>query len=291
MPGRILITTALGNVGAEVARASLARGLPVRLTDRDPAKLAARFPGAETARLDFLDRATWPAALAGCDRVFLLRPPPIGDMKTTLIPFVDAAYAAGVTHVAFLSVAGAERMAWVPHRKVELHLIARGLGYTLLRPGFFAQNLQDAYRRDLVEDDRLYVSAGAGRVAFLDVHDVGDVAACVLADPARFASQALTLTGPTAITFSEVAALLTARPGRTIRYEPASILGYARHLRRHRGLTWTQIAVQTILHVGLRRGDAEHVEPTVEDILGRPPRDLGAYLDDAGDRWRARSPA
>lgn len=287
MASRTLVTTGLGNVGGQVARACSERGLAMRVTDRDPRKLGARFPRAEAGRLDFLDRATWAPALAGCDRVFLLRPPPIGDMATTLLPFVDAAYAAGVAHIVFLSVAGAERMTWVPHRKVELHLIASGRGYTLLRPGFFAQNLQDAYRRDLVEDSRLYLPAGAGRVAFLDVQDVGDVAACVLADPARFAGQALTLTGPAALTFDEVAALLTARLGRTIRYQPASVFGYARHLRRRRGLTWTQIVVQTVLHVGLRRGDAERVEPTVARLLGREPRGLAAYLDDALDTWRA----
>jgi uncharacterized protein YbjT (DUF2867 family) len=39
-------------------------------------------------------------------------------------------------------------MKWVPHRKVELHLLGSGGSFTLLRPGFFAQNLGDAYRRD-----------------------------------------------------------------------------------------------------------------------------------------------
>ncbi|MFO0744148.1 MAG: NmrA family NAD(P)-binding protein [Myxococcota bacterium] len=286
MVSRILITAALGNVGGEVARACAARGLAMRVADRDASALRARLPDHEAAALDFLDRATWPAALEGCDRVFLLRPPPIGDMEATLLPFVDAAYAAGVEHIVFLSVAGAERMKWVPHRKVELHLMARGKGFTLLRPGFFAQNLKDAYRRDIVEDGRLYVPAAEGRVAFLDVRDVGDVAARVFDEPARFRGQALTLTGPEALTFREVAALLSQRLGRTIAYQPAGILGYARHLRRKRGMPWTQIVVQTILHVGLRRGDAERVEPTVEALLGRPPGSLGEYVDRALDTWQ-----
>lgn len=42
-------------------------------------------------------------------------------------------------------------MKWVPRRKVELYLMAEAKGFTLLRPGFFAQNLKDAYRRDIVE--------------------------------------------------------------------------------------------------------------------------------------------
>jgi uncharacterized protein YbjT (DUF2867 family) len=152
---RVLVTAALGNVGREVTRECERRGFAVRVAGVREAELAGRFPQHEAARFDFLDRATWPAALAGCDFLFLLRPPPIGDMEATLNPFVDAAYAAGVRHIVFLSVAGAERKSWVPHREVELHLERTGDAWTVLRPGFFAQNLQDAYRRDITEDSRL----------------------------------------------------------------------------------------------------------------------------------------
>jgi uncharacterized protein YbjT (DUF2867 family) len=262
--GLVLVTTAAGNVGREVVRACSERGIPVR--------------GADRSVLDFLDPKTWPSALSGCDRLFLLRPPPISDMERTLIPFVDAAYAAGVQHVVFMSVAGAERRSWVPHRKVELHLERIGRAWTILRPGFFAQNVEDAYRRDIVEDDRLYVPAGRGRVAFVDVRDIGDVAALVLDDPSPFRGQALTQTGPRAIGFDELAALLTKALGRAIEYQPAAIAGYAAHLRRHRGMSWTQIAVQTILHLGLRRGDAEAVDPSVERLLGRPARSIESYV-------------
>lgn len=276
----------MGNVGSEVARECAARGFVVRVADRDPKRLAETFPEHEAAKLDFLDRATWSSALDGSDQVFLLRPPPIGNMETTLIPFVDAAYASGVRHIVFLSVAGADRMKWVPHRKVELHLTATGKGFTLLRPGFFAQNLKDAYRRDIVEDGRLYVPAGAGRVAFLDVRDAGAVAARVFEDPSAFLGQALTLTGPEALTFHQVAALLSNALGSVVRYEPASIAGYGWHLRHRRGLSWTQVVIQTVLHVGLRRGDAERVEPTVEKVLGRRALSLEDYIERAIDTWR-----
>jgi uncharacterized protein YbjT (DUF2867 family) len=285
MPG-VLVTAALGNVGREVVRACAERGLPVRVSDPTLARVRAAYPEHEAVALDLLDRTTWSPALTGCDAVFLLRPPPIGDMETTLIPFVDEAYAAGVRHVVFLSVAGADRMKWVPHRKVELHLAAKGAGWTVLRPGFFAQNLKDAYRLDIVEDGRLYVPAAEGRVAFVDVRDAGDVAARIFEDPSAFAGQSLTLTGPEALRFEDVAALLSSTLGRQVRYEPASIAGYAWHLRRRRAMPWMQVVIQTILHVGLRRGDAEAVEPTVERILGRPPGTLRAYIAREAATWR-----
>jgi len=283
---RVLVTAALGNVGREVVQEVVKLGLAVRGAHLDPAALAARFPAIEAVRLDFQDRTTWAPALEGCDLVFLLRPPPVGNMETTLCPFVDAAYASGVKHIVFLSVAGADRMKWIPHRKVELHLIASGVAWTLLRPGFFAQNLQDAYRADIVEDGRIYVPAGTGRVAFVDVRDVAAVVARIFASPDAFRGQTLTLTGGEAIGFDEAAAALAEVLGRPIRYEPASIPGYARHLRTKRRMPWMQVIVQTVLHVGLRRGDAEQVDPTLARLLDRRPRTVREYIRDSASIWQ-----
>jgi len=267
-------------------RECAARGHVVRAAHRRADEAARAFPGAEVAAFDFLDRATWPVALDGCDGILLVRPPPIADMGATLNPFVDAAYAAGVRYIVFVSVARADQMKWVPHRKVELHLIESGSAWTILRPGFFAQNLADAYRRDIAEDARLYVPAGHGRVAFLDVHDIATVAAHVFDAPEAHRGAVHTLTGPEAITFDEVARILSDVLARPIRYEPASIAGYAHHLRRHRNMPWMQILVQTILHVGLRRGDAEQVEPTVAQITGRPPGSLRDYVERDAALWQ-----
>lgn len=268
----VLVTGASGNVGREVVRACVAAGFEVRTTGAG-------------VRLDFTNRSTWAAALAGADFVFLLRPPPLGDMSTTLNPFVDAAFAAGVKHLVFLSVSGAETKTWVPHRKVEDHLKTTTGSWTVLRPGFFAQNLGDAYRRDVQEDSRLFVPAAQGRVAFLDVVDLGDVTARVFQAPERFRSKAIRLAGPEAVTFEQLAAQLTSVLGRRITYEPASIVGYVWHLWRHRGLSLMQIVVQTVLHVGLRAGDAEAVDDEQVGLLGRPATPLGGYLERNRQAW------
>jgi len=282
----ILITGALGNVGSEVVTACTERGLRARVADRSVARLKERFPLLESVRFDFEDRATWPVALAGCDAVFLLRPPPISDMDATLNPFVDAAYEAGVAHIVFLSVLGADTKQWVPHRKVELHLSSSGTAWTVLRLGFFAQNLQDAYRRDILEDRRLYVPAGQGRVAFLDVRDAAQVASRIFESPAQFCGQALTLTGPEALSFDDVATVLTSALGTPVRYTAATIMGYFWHLVVRRRMSWMQALVQTILHVGLRKGDAERVDATVQAMLGRPPGTLASYVARTVATWR-----
>lgn len=274
----VLVTGATGNVGREVVRVLERAGTPVRAASH-------RAGGASGVRLDFRDPTTWEPALSGCRAVFLLRPPAIADVKDTLNPFVDRARALGVSQVVFLSVAGAGDNSVIPHHAVERHLAERGGDWTVLRPGFFAQNLQDAYRRDIIEDGRLYVPAGKGRAAFIDLRDVAEVAALAFADPAGHRHAAHTLTGPEAVAFDEAARILTAVLGYPVRYEPASALGYLRHVRR-RGVGWGQAVVQAILHVGLRFGQAEAVDPTLERLLGRPGHTLRDYVEAHADVWR-----
>ena len=280
----VLVTGATGNVGREVIRCLGVQGTPFVAGVTDPER-ARTVLGAATplVRLDLRDPGTYEAALRGARGVFLLRPPPIADVRTTLNVLVDRAMDAGVRHVTFLSVDGADRQRWVPHHAVERHLIARGISCTLLRPGFFAQNLADAYLADLREDSRLYVPAGHGRVAFVDVRDVAEVAARSFVDPA-LRGQACTLTGAEAFTFKEVAALLSTTLGRTVLYEPASIPGYLLHLRRRR-VGWGQALVQTVLHVGLRLGNAARVDPTLGRLLGRRARTVADYIRDAHELW------
>ncbi len=284
MKGKLLITAAGGTVGSVVTDACLAKGLPVLVGSRNTQKAEARFQGAQHVNLDLADRATWAAALDGVEAVFLLRPPAMADVENNLCPFIDACRAAGVAHIVFLSVAGAEQHSWVPHRKVELHLAGKN-DHTVLRPGFFAQNLETAYRQDIVDDNRLYVPAKQGRVAFLDVLDIADVAVTVFVDRDRHLQMAYTLTGPEAHTFADVAALLTAVLGRPITYEPASVPGYIWHLWRKQQLPIVQAIVQTVLHTGLARGDAEAVLDTVRQLTGNPSRSFRAYLERRAQRF------
>ena len=284
----ILVTGATGNVGREVVRALRARNLRARAADRDPSRARAILgEDVEAVRLDYRDPTTF-AAADGARALFLLRPPAIADVEHTLLPFIDEARRRGVQYIVFLSVAGAGKNRLVPHHAVERHL-APTSGWTVLRPGFFAQNFGDAYRRDIVEDARIYVPAGRGRAAFVDVRDVAELAATILASPQGHERRAYTLTGPEAIDFAGAASCLSEALGRPIRYEPASILGYVRHLRG-RGMPWAQVGVQAVLHAGLRFGQAERVDPTLERLLGRRPRTVREYVQDHRATWERRDP-
>ena len=290
-PSRILVTGAVGNVGREVVRAISPRGHAVRAADSSTDEIAAMHGDAvEAVTLDYDAPETFERALEGCDSLFLVRPPAIACMESTLLPFIDAALQHGVKHIVFLSCAGAATNKLVPHHAVEQHLAARDANHTLLRPGFFSQNLGAAYRDDLANESRLFLPAGKGRVAFVDIRDVAELAAIILDDPVPHRGAAYTCTGPEAFSFEEAARLMTDVIRRPIRYESASIAGYVRHLHLQ-GLPLAQIAVQTVLHVGLRFGQSEKIDPTLERMLGRRPRTLATYVRESAELWTPPPPA
>jgi uncharacterized protein YbjT (DUF2867 family) len=266
-------------------RAAMRAGLPataaVRYT-KNVRGLPSDFP---MVSLDFHNSETWAAALEGHDAVFLVRPPAIADVDRNLNPFIDQAYASGVKHIVFLSVAGADRNRFVPHAKVETHLALRGDGYTNLRPGFFAQNLQDAYLADIRQDNRIILPAGRAQVNWIDVRDVADVAALIFANPEPHRAKSYSLTGPRAVNLDHVARLLSEATGRRIDYEAVSIPRYMLHLHR-RGLPAGAIFIQTILHVLLRFGQGAKYDTTLEQLLGRPARSIETYIRENAAIWK-----
>lgn len=287
----VLVTGATGNIGRAAVASLRHRGLAVRAAGRDEHHVRAVLDDDEVdaVHLDLHDPSTFDAAVAGASGLLLVRPPAITRVGPTLNTLIDVAAHRGVDHFVFSSVAGADTNPLVPHHRVETHLRRSGLSWTILRPGFFAQNLGDAYRRDIREDDRLFLPSCDAPVAWIDVRDLGDMAAAVFANPVPHRGRGYHLTGPEAVRISAVAAQLTRALGRPIRHVPASVPGYVRHLRG-RGLTVPNIVVLTLLHLGLRRGDAAAVDPTMADLLDHPPRTIADYINDHAALWQRDSP-
>lgn len=282
---RVLVTSAAGGVGREIVRAiTRAHGL-ARAADESLEKVhAVHGSTVDAARIDFADPATYADALDGCSALVLVRPSSICELEESLLAFLDAAVEHGVEFVVFASVEGAADNERIPHHAVERHVARSGLPYAILRPSFFAQNLGAAYRDDIALDDRVFLPAGRARVAFVDVRDVADLVASIVEDPSLHAGREYTCTGPEALSFEEAARILTDVTGRPIRYEHASIAGYVRHWHV-RGVPLPEIGVQTQLHVGLRVGGGERVDPTLEILLGRRLRTLETYVREFASLW------
>lgn len=284
MNGTMLITGATGNVGRELAQLLHNAGQPVRAAVISAADAANLPEGVPWALFDFTDPATYAAAFAGVDRLFLLRPPHIANVARDMQPVIAYAATARVQHIVFLSLVGAERNRFVPHAKVEALLLAGSVPYTLLRCGFFMQNLATTHQQDIRDHNDIFVPAGRGKTAFVDVRDIAAVAARVLTEPGH-AQQAYPLTGGEALDYGTVAALMSDVLGRPISYSQPHFLRFAWRFWR-RGHPLGYVAVMTAIYLTTRFGMAETVHPETAVLLDRPPITMRQFISDYATVWQ-----
>ncbi|MGY1711962.1 NmrA family NAD(P)-binding protein [Geodermatophilus sp. SYSU D00758] len=276
----VLVTGSSGTVGRAVVAELAGTGTEVRRAVRPrPA------PAADEVGLDLTDPATWDDAFAGVRTLFLLRPPAVGNVRRDLLPAVAAARDAGVRHVVFLSLQGAERLRVVPHATVERWLRGSGLGWTFVRPSFFTQNLATTHAADIRDRDEIVVPAGAGRTAFVDVRDVAAVAAAALAAPAAHRGRTWTVTGPEALGYLEVAGVLTEVLGRRITYRDPGPAGWLRHARRELGMPLGMAAVTAAIYTTARLGLAAGLTDDVRTVTGRAPATVRQTLTRERAAW------
>lgn len=276
----MLVTGASGTVGRYVAAELATRGVPVRraVPHVDPDNM----DGSPSCRFTFEDRKTWPAALDGVERVFLMRPPAISDVKNMIGPFIAEMARRRVRHTVVLSLMGVNPA--MPHWRLEREVKSAGLRWTMLRPAFFMQNLETAYRDDIRDHDRIRLPAGRGKTSFIDTRDVAAVAVLAFADPSMHAGHAYTLTGPQAFDWGRVASVLSAELGRPISYEPISLRAARREMRTAQ-LPSAYVNVQLLINVVARVGLADTMTTTLAHVLGRAPRTITDYIHDNREQW------
>ena len=291
----LLITTPVGNVGSETLRALHRRpqrpAFRVVAALRNPtqplAGVGALVDG--VVRFDFSDPGTFDAALAGVSGVLLVRPPELADVDLYFRPFVEAMQRAGVQQVVFLSLQGVESNPVTPHHKIEKLITQSGLPFTFLRPSFFMQNLSTTHRTEIAEHDELYIPAGNGRTSFVDVADIGEVAALVLTDQTgKYLNQSYELTGDEALTYTEVASQLTTVLHRKITYRNPSIPAFVWRKWRteKRSLSFTLIMVA--LYTVAKLGKAASLTPVFRELTGHAPRTFRQFAEANRAVWEKR---
>ncbi|PSQ19644.1 NAD(P)-dependent oxidoreductase [Halobacteriales archaeon QS_8_69_26] len=280
----VLVTGATGTVGRHAVDSLVDRDAHIRVGVRDPGSATDRFPECvEVVAFDFEKPETWGETLSGVDGLFLVRPPTVD--AGTVAAFAEAADRVGVGRVAYLSTLGAEKNPLVPHHRIEKRVVATGASHTLLRASFFMQNLLEVHRADLVDNGEVFVPAGDGETSFVDARDLGEIVAVVLTERGH-GNRAYDLTGPEALDYHEVAAVFSDVLDRRITYPRPSPLSFAARTYR-RGAPPGFVLLMCGIYTTVRLGLAGRVTGDCRRILGRPPRDLRAFVEDYADEFRA----
>jgi len=268
----IAVTGATGYVGGRVARLLAAAGVPQNLLIRDPAR-APTLPGATVTVASFADRDAVEAALRGVDVVLMVSAAEAPDRLDHHRAFVDAAAAAGVGHVVYVSFFGAAPDATFTlardHWATEQHIRAAGMSFTFLRDNLYADFLPAMAGPDGV----IRGPAGEGRAALVARDDIAEAAAAVLAAPAGHVGATYHLTGPAALTLSEAAAVVSEATGRTLRYEPETV-AEAYESRASYGAPGWQVDAWVSTYTAIANGELETVTDDIARLTGHAATSL-----------------
>ncbi|MGW4408807.1 NmrA family NAD(P)-binding protein [Nonomuraea sp. NPDC004702] len=269
----IVITGATGSIGRALV-AQLA-GQDVLAVSRTPADL-----GVPHAVGDFTRPETIGRLLSPGDRMFL-NSSPFPGFAERLNEVVDLAAEAGVAQIVEVSVRDAAPGAALsagPHGEVDEHLRASGVPHAVLQPTGFMQNLLGEVR-----GDRFHGSWGAGGMNYIDARDIAAVAAALLTRPVG-ASGSYLLTGPESPTHEEIAATMTRVLGRPVSYVDLPVPEMAARLAGQ-GIPEPFATELAAAQATLSRTGWAEITTTVEEVTGRPPRTLAAFVADHADAF------
>lgn len=268
----VLVLGATGKTGARVAQGLRAHGVVVREGSRS-ASLA----------FDWEDSVTWRAALAGVEGVYITYQPDLAapGAEAAIAAFVDAAKAAGVRHLVLLSGRGEPAA-----QHCEAIVQNSGLAWTVLRAAWFNQNFSEGHLLEPVLAGVLALPAGNVAEPFVDANDLADAAVAAFTD-VRHIGQLYELTGPRALTFAEVADILSGALGRDIHYQPMETGAYVDMLSDYVPREFAEFLGKLFSEV--LDGRNTQVADGVQRALGRAPRDFADYVRDAATAgvWNA----
>src|SRR4051812_23996290 len=264
----IAVTGATGKVGRRLI--SQLAGVPHYSVVRD----GARAVGEHRVASDYGAREEMTAAFEGADTVFLIPAAENVSRVAQHVTAVDAAVAAGVSRLVYLSFLGSSADATFTlardHWATEQHIRATGLAWTFLRMNLYMDFIPNMVGADGV----IRGPAGDGRVSAILRADVAAAAAAVLVAPRSHAGRSYDLTGPSSFSLAEAAALLGARfEDETDEQAYASRAIYGAPEWEVRGWVTSYQAI--------RDGSLEPVSSAVRDLTGRAPTSLATYLESA----------
>lgn len=270
----LVVTGATGHLGRLVVEDLLAREVPAEqivAAGRSIDKLGDLADrGVRLRAIDFEDPATLGAAFRGAEKVLLVSGTEVGRRVGQHRNAAEAARAAGVTLLAYTSVANADTTTMLlasEHQATEEVLRESGVPFTLLRNSWYLENYIGQLPSYL-EHGAVLGSAGEGRVSAATRADYAAAAAAVLSTEGH-AGQVYELGGEEAFTLAELAEGISEAAGQEVDYRDLPAEEYAAVLTAA-GLPEDYAKILADSDLGIARGELEVKSGDLGRLIGRP---------------------
>ena len=273
----ILVTGATGKTGRKVVEGLKQQNQNVRLGTRrnDPV-------------FDWDDPATWPNALAGMDKVYIVYYPDLAvpGAFEAIKGLIEEAKKAGVKKVVLLSGKGETEA-----ERCEQVVANSGLDYTLVRASWFNQNFSESFFLEPILTGHAALPMSHVKIPFVDTRDIAEVVVKVLLDDAHN-GKTYEITGPRAITFEEAIMEIANQTGKDIKFQAISLATYNSTMTAA-GVPSDYIwLIDYLFREVLGNEKNQVVTNDVEKVLGRKATDFKDYVQEtaASGVWNQTIP-
>ncbi|MET1413440.1 ergot alkaloid biosynthesis protein [Roseibium sp. HPY-6] len=272
----ILVTGGTGKTGRRVAAELQENRIVPRIATRNPTDKAHQ-------RFDWSDPKTFAEAFENVGAVYLVAPTDTVDSLTAMRPGLETALKAGVNRFVLLSASSLEEggpmmgavHSWLGDNAPE---------WVVLRPTWFMQNFSELHHRGPIQDQSaIYTAAGHGRVGFIDAADIAACAAAMLTAP-KVKNTDYILTGPEAVSYDDVAQILSQHLGREIVHHCLTVDELAERHRKN-GLPDDYAATLASMDDAIAAGSEDRVTGSVLRLTGRAPISMSEFVQKNLGAW------
>ena len=281
MSGKILVLGGTGKTGAPLVTRLVEEGHGVKCASRS----GAAPEGAEGYRIDWYDADGPDDALDGVGAVYLIAPLGAPDPLQIMKPFIETAMGRGVGRFVLLSSSLLEE-GGPAMGAVHAFLRQCAPQWAVLRPSWFMQNFViDPHLSSIRSEGAIYSATDDGLVPFIAAEDIAEVALHALTD-AEPTAQDLLITGPEAISYARVAAMIGHVAGKPVRHVRLTAEGLAQRFEKI-GIPPEYASMLAGLDRAIAAGAEARTTDIVERITGRPPVAFDAFARSHAGTWSA----
>jgi len=282
---------ATGNTGRAVAAELKNAGADFVCLVRNPEKAQEVLgPDIRTKVADIDDAAALAAGLDGLERLFIVtgHHPGMADQHSRVF---TAAKAAGIQHIVKVSGGTAvakedsESVVGRAHHQSEMELKALGIGWTILRPGLFMQNIFSQIPLIKAEKRAVLPFASDLPIAFIDVRDIGAVGAMVTLDAEAHNGQSYAFTG-NGSSMGELVSAISDVLDEEITYTGATLEQAEAGMRANGMPDWLVGHMLAMANVGAAGGFSDPLPHLIKELTGSDPRSVQDFARDHADLFR-----
>ncbi|MEC0180789.1 NAD(P)H-binding protein [Paenibacillus peoriae] len=278
---KIGVNGASGNLGTATVKHLLERTVgkhSVVAISRSPEKIT--IDGVEARFGDYDQPSSLIESYKGLDRLLLIPSTSLqpGARAVQNIAAIDAAVAAGVSHIVLMSSAGARNVQKpniaADYFASEQHLMRKARQWSILRMSYYAESLIEEAQMSLAHG--VLTGINENKVSFVSRDDLAAAAAGLLVGKGHDGA-IYTGTGPESLTGAQRAEAIAKASGKPLAFItlPAETL---QAQFQQAGLPVEVITAIVSIQQNFSNGDFDIVTGDIEKLSGRPARNLESIL-------------